>query len=71
MNTTIEARPPVPPYTLESAVEKVRFAEDGWNSRDPNRVALAYTPDSQWRNRAEFATGREQIVAFLARKWER
>ncbi len=71
MNTTIDARPPVPPFTLESAVEKVRLAEDGWNSRDPNRVALAYTPDSQWRNRAEFPTGREQIVAFLARKWER
>ena len=71
MNTTNDARPPVPPFTLESAVEKVRLAEDGWNSRDPNRVALAYTPDSQWRNRAEFPTGREQIVAFLARKWER
>ena len=71
MNTTNDARPPMPPFTLESAVEKVRLAEDGWNSRDPNRVALAYTPDSQWRNRAEFATGREQIVAFLARKWER
>ena len=71
MNATIEARPPVPPYTRESAVEKVRLAEDGWNSRDPNRVALAYTPDSQWRNRAEFPTGREQIVAFLTRKWER
>jgi hypothetical protein len=71
MNTTNDARPPVPPFSLESAVEKVRLAEDGWNSRDPNRVALAYTPDSQWRNRAEFATGREQIVAFLARKWER
>ena len=70
MNATIEARPPVPPYTRESAVEKVRLAEDGWNSRDPNRVALAYTPDSQWRNRAEFPTGREQIVAFLTRKWE-
>ncbi len=71
MNTTNDARPPVPPFTLESAVEKVRLAEDGWNSRDPNRVALAYTPDSQWRNRAEFPTGREQIAAFLARKWER
>ena len=71
MNTTNDARPPVPPFTLESAVEKVRLAEDGWNSRDPNRVSLAYTPDSQWRNRAEFPSGREQIVAFLARKWER
>ena len=71
MNPTNDARPPVPPFSLESAVEKVRLAEDGWNSRDPNRVALAYTPDSQWRNRAEFPTGREQIVAFLTRKWER
>jgi len=71
MNTTNDARPPVPPFTLESAVEKVRLAEDGWNSRDPNRVSLAYTPDSQWRNRAEFVTGRDQIEAFLTRKWAR
>jgi len=71
MNTTIEARPPVPPFTLETAVEKVRLAEDGWNSRDPNRVALAYTLDSTWRNRTEFPTGREQIIEFLVRKWQR
>lgn len=64
-------RPPVPPFTFESAVEKVRLAEDGWNSRDPARVALAYTVDSQWRNRAEFVTGREAIVAFLSAKWRR
>ncbi|MER8091643.1 nuclear transport factor 2 family protein [Streptomyces sp. NPDC087532] len=62
-------RPPVPPFTRESAVEKVRLAEDGWNSRTPEKVALAYTEDSRWRNRAEWVTGREEIVAFLARKW--
>jgi len=71
MNNTIEARPPVPPFTLETAVEKVRLAEDGWNSRDPQRVALAYTFETQWRNRAEFPTGREQIIEFLVRKWQR
>ncbi|MFJ5720907.1 DUF1348 family protein [Streptomyces sp. NPDC093149] len=64
-------RPPVPPFTRESAVEKVRLAEDGWNSRTPEKVALAYTEDSRWRNRAEWVTGREEIVAFLARKWAR
>ncbi len=64
-------RPPFPPFTFESAVEKVRLAEDGWNSRDPARVALAYTGDSQWRNRAEFVTGRDAIVAFLSAKWRR
>jgi nuclear transport factor 2 (NTF2) superfamily protein len=62
-------RPPLPPFTEESATAKVRIAEDGWNSRDPERVALAYTPDSQWRNRSEFITGRAAIVAFLTRKW--
>ncbi|MFB6989914.1 DUF1348 family protein [Streptomyces sp. NPDC056178] len=62
-------RPPVPPFTRESAVEKVRLAEDGWNSRTPEKVALAYTEDSRWRNRAEWVTGREEIVAFLTRKW--
>ncbi|MFB6714921.1 MULTISPECIES: DUF1348 family protein [unclassified Streptomyces] len=62
-------RPPAPPFTRESAVEKVRLAEDGWNSRTPEKVALAYTEDSRWRNRAEWVTGREEIVAFLARKW--
>ena len=63
------ARPPVPPFTLESATQKVRLAEDGWNSRDPEKVSLAYTVNSVWRNRAEFITGREAIVAFLTRKW--
>ncbi|MBJ7406534.1 MULTISPECIES: nuclear transport factor 2 family protein [unclassified Bradyrhizobium] len=58
-----------PPFTLESAKEKVRLAEDGWNSRDPEKVSLAYTPDSRWRNRAEFVNGRGPIVAFLSRKW--
>ncbi|MEV8020138.1 nuclear transport factor 2 family protein [Streptomyces sp. NPDC086554] len=65
------ARPPVPPFTHETATEKVRLAEDGWNSRDPEKVALAYTEDSRWRNRAEFVTGRDAIVAFLSRKWDR
>ena len=65
------SRPPLPPFTEASAIEKVRLAEDGWNSRDPARVALAYTPDSQWRNRAEFLSGRDAIEAFLARKWAR
>lgn len=69
MNTDTEVRPPLPPFTRETAAQKVRMAEDAWNSRDPERVALAYTPDSQWRNRAEFPVGREQIVAFLKRKW--
>ncbi|MFE2414164.1 DUF1348 family protein [Kitasatospora sp. NPDC059408] len=62
-------RPPLPPFTTETAHEKVRAAEDGWNTRDPQRVALAYTPGSRWRNRAEFVTGREEIAAFLTRKW--
>ena len=64
-------RPPLPPFTRESAVQKVRMAEDAWNSRDPARVALAYTPDSRWRNRAESLHGREVIEAFLTRKWNR
>jgi len=64
-------RPPLPPFTLETAAEKVRLAEDGWNSRDPARVALAYTPDSQWRNRSTFLQGREAIIQFLAEKWGR
>ena len=66
-----EARPPLPPFTLATAVEKVRKAEDAWNSRDPEAVSLAYTADSRWRNRSEFLEGREQIVAFLTRKWHR
>jgi nuclear transport factor 2 (NTF2) superfamily protein len=65
-----EARPPLPPFSRETALQKVRMAEDGWNSRDPERVAMAYTVDSRWRNRAEFPVGREQIRAFLARKWQ-
>jgi nuclear transport factor 2 (NTF2) superfamily protein len=64
-------RPPLPPFTPETAIEKVRLAEDGWNSRDPEKVALAYTIDSNWRNRAEFLRGREEIIAFLTRKWQR
>ena len=64
------SRPPLPPFTRESAIEKVRAAEDGWNGRDPARVALAYSEDSMWRNRSEFLQGREAIVAFLTRKWD-
>ena len=64
-------RPPLPPFTLDTATEKVRLAEDAWNSRDPDRVALAYTRDSRWRNRADFIVGREEIKAFLTRKWAR
>ena len=64
-------RPPLPPFTLETAIEKVRLAEDAWNTRDPEKVALAYTVDSYWRNRAEFVQGREAIIAFLTRKWQR
>jgi nuclear transport factor 2 (NTF2) superfamily protein len=62
-------RPPVPPFTRETAIQKVRLAEDAWNSRDPERVSLAYTADSRWRNRAEFLQGRDAIRAFLVRKW--
>jgi uncharacterized protein len=65
------SRPPFPPFTAQSAVQKIRAAEDGWNGRDPGKVALAYTPDSRWRNRSEFITGRSEIEAFLTRKWER
>ena len=64
-------RPPVPPFTIETAAEKARKAEDAWNSRDPERVALSYSPDSEWRNRTEFINGREEVKAFLKRKWER
>lgn len=66
-----EVRQPVPPFTKETALIKVRLAEDGWNSRDPERVSLAYTTDSAWRNRAEFPKGRQEIVAFLTRKWNK
>ena len=65
------ARLPMPPFTLETAMQKARMAEDAWNSRDPEKVSLAYTPESVWRNRGEFLTGREAIVAFLTRKWAR
>ena len=64
-----ETRPPIPPVTRETAIQKVRMAEDGWNSHDPQRVSMVYTPDSQWRNRAEFPRGRAQIVEFLTHKW--
>ena len=66
-----DRRPPFPPFTRQTAIEKVRKAEDAWNSRDPARVALAYSVDSRWRNRAEFINGREAIAAFLQRKWMR
>ena len=69
MSTGSSARPPLPPFSSETATQKVRLAEDGWNTRDPERVALAYTVDSTWRNRAEFLSGREVIVQFLRRKW--
>lgn len=69
--TQAEARPPLPPFTRDTAIKKIRLAEDAWNSRDPQRVSLAYTVDSQWRNRAEFPVGRDEIVAFLTRKWMR
>ncbi len=65
----METKPPLPPFTLETAKAKVQAAEDAWNTKNPEKVALAYTEDSQWRNRAEFLTGREEIRAFLARKW--
>jgi nuclear transport factor 2 (NTF2) superfamily protein len=67
MNT----RPPFPPFNYETAIQKVRLAEDGWNTRNPDGVSLAYAPDCRWRNRAEFVTGREQVVGLLARKWAR
>jgi nuclear transport factor 2 (NTF2) superfamily protein len=63
------ARPPLPPFTAEAAAQKARMAEDAWNSRDPERVSLAYTEDSRWRNRSEFVSGRGEIVDFLTRKW--
>lgn len=69
--STEAPRPPLPPFTLESAIEKVRLAEDGWNSRDADKVALAYSLDTRWRNRAEFTHGREEARQFLARKWKK
>ena len=71
MDAMTESKPPFPPFTLETAMQKVQAAEDAWNTRDPERVSLAYTPDSQWRNRDEHIVGRDAIVVFLARKWER
>ncbi|ANA35036.1 nuclear transport factor 2 family protein [Ralstonia mannitolilytica] len=67
----METRPPLPPFNRETAVQKIRLAEDAWNSRDPARIVLAYSPDTRWRNRAEFPVGREQAQAFLERKWRR
>ena len=67
----METKPPLPPFTLETAKAKVQAAEDAWNTRNPDRVALAYTPDSQWRNRSEFLSGREAIALFLRRKWDK
>lgn len=71
LESTQMTRPPLPPFTRETALQKVRMAEDGWNGTDPEKVALAYTADSQWRNRAEIFEGREAIIAFLTRKWAR
>jgi len=71
MSQPSEARPPFPPYTRETAAQKVRMAEDGWNNRNPEKVSMAYSSDSRWRNRNEFLQGRDQIVQFLTRKWER
>ncbi len=65
------ARPPLPPFTRETAIQKTRLAEDSWNSRDPEKVSLAYTVDSRWRNRSEFVNGRAEIIAFLTRKWSK
>jgi nuclear transport factor 2 (NTF2) superfamily protein len=67
----METKPPLPPYERSSATQKTRMAEDAWNSRDPERVALVYSPDTRWRNRAEFPVGRDEVVAFLRRKWRR
>src|ERR1700731_4475697 len=69
MATQTTTRPPLPPFARESAIQKVRLAEDGWNTRDPAKVALAYAIDSRWRNRSEFISGRNEIVRFLTRKW--
>lgn len=71
IQTTMESRPPLPPFSFDTAVQKVRAAEDGWNNRDPQKVSMAYTAGSQWRNRAEFVTGRDEIAALLIRKWNR
>ena len=67
----MEQRPPLPPFTLETARQKVQMAEDAWNTKDPGRVSMAYTPDTEWRNRTEFINGRDEVKAFLTRKWEK
>jgi nuclear transport factor 2 (NTF2) superfamily protein len=69
MNQPAQQRPPLPPFTLDTAIEKARKAEDAWNTRDPEKIALAYTVDSRWRNRSEFLQGRAEIIGFLTRKW--
>jgi nuclear transport factor 2 (NTF2) superfamily protein len=71
MSTSEKPRPPFPPFDSESAAKKVRMAEDAWNSREPHRVSLAYTPDTVWRNRSEILTGRDAVVQFFARKWNK
>jgi nuclear transport factor 2 (NTF2) superfamily protein len=68
---TTEQKPPFPPFTRETAIQKVQMAEDAWNTRNPEKVSLAYTIDTEWRNRSEFLNGREQVVAFLTRKWQK
>lgn len=70
-DTDFMQRPPLPPFTSETAIEKVRLAEDGWNGRNPKKVALAYTEDSAWRNRSTFVNGREEIIQFLTQKWQK
>lgn len=67
----MEQRPPLPPFTYETALQKVQLAEDAWNSKDPNRVSLAYTIDTEWRNRSTFINGRQEVVEFLTKKWEK
>jgi uncharacterized protein len=67
----MEQKPPFPPFTRETAIQKVQMAEDAWNTRNPEKISLAYTPDTEWRNRSEFLNGREQVVAFLTRKWQK
>ncbi len=71
MSNINDARPPFPPFTTKTAIQKVRMAEDGWNNRDPQKVSMAYTLDTQWRNRDEFPKGREEVVQFLIRKWSK
>ena len=71
LNSSTEIRVPVPPFTMETALQKVQMAEDAWNSKDPERVCLAYTTDTEWRNRTEFINGREAVKSFLKRKWQK